>query len=50
MFISSYFHCLVSAIPEARESASERVDLALQFSLIFYIFYLIVRPYTIFPF
>jgi len=50
MFISSYFNCPVSAVPEARERASEGVDLALQFSLIFYIFYLILRPYMTFPF
>jgi len=50
MFISSYFNCPVSAVPEARESASERVDLALQFSLIFYNSYLILGPYTTFPF
>jgi len=50
MFIASHFDCSESAAPEAGKGASETVGLALQFSLIFYNSYLILRPYTLLPF
>jgi len=50
MFISSQFDCSESAAPEAGESASEYVGLALWISLIFYNSYLIPRPYAPLPF
>jgi len=49
MFISSRFDCPPSAA-DAGECARERAGLALQFSLIFYDSYLILRPYTLLRF